>query len=118
MKVWVKRKRSFGRLGERQQLFTRNQIDLVEHQNFIVIDAREFRQDRVGLLVDTCLGVDQGADQIASWAPLHAVDTMARSSRRFRRKDSRRIDQNDLGVVSITIPRISARVVCTLRERS
>src|SRR4051812_3112367 len=52
----------------------------------------------------------------ASCAPLHAVVTMARSSRRLGEKmpgvSTRMICERP----SMTMPRISARVVCTLRE--
>src|ERR1700678_17396 len=52
----------------------------------------------------------------ASCAPLHAVDTMARSSRRFGRKIPGVSTRMICASFSITMPRISARVVCTLRE--
>src|SRR6516164_11636713 len=52
----------------------------------------------------------------ASWAPLQAVDTMARSSRRFGEKMPGVSTRMICVLPSITMPRISARVVCTLRE--
>src|SRR5882762_2753417 len=52
----------------------------------------------------------------ASCAPLHAVDTMARSSLRFGRKIPGVSTRMIWALFSITMPRISARVVCTLRE--
>src|SRR6202035_2507408 len=52
----------------------------------------------------------------ASCAPLHAVDTMARSSRRLGRKIPGVSTRMIWALSSITMPRISARVVCTLRE--
>src|SRR6516162_9816361 len=52
----------------------------------------------------------------ASWAPLQAVDTMARSSRRFGEKMPGVLTRMICALPSITMPRISARVVCTLRE--
>src|SRR5260370_25937775 len=52
----------------------------------------------------------------ASCAPLHAVDTMARSSRRFGAKMRGVSTRMICALFSITMPRISARVVCTLRE--
>src|SRR5882724_2804076 len=52
----------------------------------------------------------------ASCAPLQAVDTMARSSRRFGEKMPGVSTRMIWALFSITIPRISARVVCTLRE--
>src|SRR5271154_2770190 len=52
----------------------------------------------------------------ASCAPLHAVDTMARSSRRFGRKIPGVSTRMICALASMTMPRISARVVCTLRE--
>src|SRR6202161_938505 len=52
----------------------------------------------------------------ASCAPLHAVDTMARSSRRLGRKIPGVSTRMICAWLSITMPRISARVVCTLRE--
>src|SRR5580692_7043013 len=52
----------------------------------------------------------------ASWAPLHAVDTMARSSRRFGEKIPGVSTRMIWALFSITMPRIKARVVCTLRE--
>src|SRR6516162_7935412 len=52
----------------------------------------------------------------ASWAPLQAVDTMARSSRRFGEKMPGVSTRMICALPSITMPRISARVVCTLRE--
>src|ERR1700733_11547816 len=52
----------------------------------------------------------------ASCAPLHAVDTMARSSRRFGRKIPGVSTRMICALFSITMPRIRARVVCTLRE--
>src|SRR3984893_16627554 len=52
----------------------------------------------------------------ASCAPLHAVDTMARSSRRFGEKMPGVSTRMIWALSSITMPRISARVVCTLRE--
>src|SRR6478672_24254 len=52
----------------------------------------------------------------ASCAPLQAVDTMARSSRRFGKKMPGVSTRMICALSSITMPRISARVVCTLRE--
>src|SRR5882757_1252359 len=52
----------------------------------------------------------------ASWAPLQAVLTMARSSRRFGRKMPGVSTRMIWAWFSITMPRISARVVCTLRD--
>src|ERR1700743_1286257 len=52
----------------------------------------------------------------ASCAPLHAVDTMARSSRRFGAKMPGVSTRMICDFPSIAMPRISARVVCTLRE--
>src|SRR5579863_9158337 len=52
----------------------------------------------------------------ASCAPLQAVDTIARSSRRFGRKIPGVSTRMICAWFSITMPRISARVVCTLRE--
>src|ERR1700730_7852609 len=52
----------------------------------------------------------------ASCAPLQAVDTMARSSRRFGEKIPGVSTRMIWALFSITMPRISARVVCTLRE--
>src|ERR1700684_3035063 len=52
----------------------------------------------------------------ASCAPLQAVDTIARSSRRFGRKIPGVSTRMICALLSITMPRISARVVCTLRE--
>src|SRR5580658_11197906 len=52
----------------------------------------------------------------ASCAPLHAVDTMARSNRRLGRNIPGVSTRMICALFSITMPRISARVVCTLRE--
>src|SRR4030081_1059986 len=52
----------------------------------------------------------------ASWAPLHAVDTMARSSLRLGEKMPGVSTRMICAWLSIKMPRISARVVCTLRE--
>src|SRR6266851_2461643 len=52
----------------------------------------------------------------ASCAPLHAVDTMARSSLRLGRKIPGVSTRMIWALLSITMPRINARVVCTLRE--
>src|SRR5947209_1691168 len=52
----------------------------------------------------------------ASCAPLHAVDTMARSSRRLGRKIPGVSTRISCASFSMTMPRMSARVVCTLRE--
>src|SRR2546429_3961862 len=52
----------------------------------------------------------------ASRAPLHAVDTIARSSRRFGEKIPGVSTKMICALFSITMPRIRARVVCTLRE--
>src|ERR1700716_2619554 len=52
----------------------------------------------------------------ASWAPLHAVDTMARSNLRLGRKIPGVSTRMIWALFSITMPRIRARVVCTLRE--
>src|ERR1700682_6289910 len=52
----------------------------------------------------------------ASCAPLHAVDTMARSSLRLGRKIPGVSTRMICALFSLTMPRISARVVCTLRE--
>src|SRR5437870_10950719 len=52
----------------------------------------------------------------ASWAPLQAVETMARSSLRFGEKMPGVSTRMICALSSITMPRISARVVCTLRE--
>src|SRR6267154_3115847 len=52
----------------------------------------------------------------ASCAPLQAVDTMARSRRRFGETMPGVSTRMICALFSITMPRISARVVCTLRE--
>src|ERR1700736_174364 len=52
----------------------------------------------------------------ASCAPLQAVDTMARSSLRLGRKIPGVSTRMIWALLSMTMPRISARVVCTLRE--
>src|SRR6516225_9436882 len=52
----------------------------------------------------------------ASWAPLQAVDTIARSSRRLGQKMPGVSTRMIWAWFSTTMPRISARVVCTLRE--
>src|SRR5258708_4244007 len=52
----------------------------------------------------------------ASCAPLHAVDTIARSSRRFGGKIPGVSTRMICAFFSITMPRVRARVVCTLRE--
>src|SRR6202162_903192 len=52
----------------------------------------------------------------ASCAPLHAVDTMARSNLRLGRKIPGVSTRMIWALFSITMPRINARVVCTLRE--
>src|SRR5215212_1585947 len=52
----------------------------------------------------------------ASWAPLQAVETMARSSLRFGEKMPGVSTRMIWALSSITMPRIRARVVCTLRE--
>src|SRR5579859_942708 len=52
----------------------------------------------------------------ASCAPLQAVDTMARSSRRLGKKIPGVSTRIICARFSITMPRISARVVCTLRD--
>src|SRR5262245_25961242 len=52
----------------------------------------------------------------ASWAPLHAVETMARSSLRLGEKMPGVSTRMICALSSITMPRIKARVVCTLRE--
>src|SRR4051794_10167498 len=52
----------------------------------------------------------------ASCAPLQAVETMARSSLRLGRKIPGVSTRMICALFSITMPRIRARVVCTLRE--
>src|SRR3954454_17953092 len=52
----------------------------------------------------------------ASCAPLHAVETMARSSRRLGENIPGVSTRMICALSSMTMPRISARVVCTLRE--
>src|SRR5450631_930779 len=52
----------------------------------------------------------------ASCAPLQAVDTIARSSLRLGRKMPGVSTRMIWALLSMTMPRISARVVCTLRE--
>src|SRR2546430_6040301 len=52
----------------------------------------------------------------ASCAPVHAVSTMARSSRRFGAKMPGVSTSTSCALFSTRMPRISARVVCTLRE--
>src|SRR5579864_7426270 len=52
----------------------------------------------------------------ASWAPLQAVDTIARSSLRLGSKIPGVSTRMICALPSTTMPRISARVVCTLRE--
>src|ERR1700749_4303115 len=52
----------------------------------------------------------------ASCAPLQAVETMARSSRRFGAKIPGVSTRMICDLPSMALPRISARVVCTLRE--
>jgi len=90
-----------GGLGQRQQLFARDQVDLVQHQDFRMLNGRKLAQDRIRLLVETCLGVEQHADEIGIMRPLHAVDTMARSSRRFGAK----------------MPGVSTRMICAFVSR-
>src|SRR4051812_1253776 len=52
----------------------------------------------------------------ASWAPLQAVETMARSSLRLGEKIPGVSTRMIWALSSITMPRIRARVVCTFRE--
>ena len=58
-----------GGLGERQQLFALNQIDLVQHQDFLVLDARQFGEDRVGFFVDAFARIEQHANQVGVMRP-------------------------------------------------
>ena len=55
------------------------------------------------------------ATRSASRAPPQAVSTIARSSRRLRREDAGRVDEDDLRAGrTMAMPRTSDRVVCTL----
>jgi len=58
-----------GGLGKPQQFFPRNQVDLVQHQDFLVINGRELGEDRVGFLVDPRSRVEQHTDQIGVMRP-------------------------------------------------
>src|ERR1700736_6040351 len=58
-----------GALGQRQQFFARNQIDLVEHQNSLVTNGRHLGEDGVGFLVNAFARIKQHADQIGVMRP-------------------------------------------------
>ena len=71
----------------------------------------------VGLLVESRLGVEQHADEVGVMRPAPGGRDHGAVEPALRREDAGRVDQDDLRVVlRSTMPRISARVVCTLRE--
>lgn len=88
-----------GLLRQRKKLFTRYQVDLVQHQNFGVIDCRQFGQDHVRLVVDTGAGIQQHADEIGVMCAAPRGRDHGTVEPSLRRKDSGRIDENDLCIV-------------------
>ena len=99
MKVSSKAQAVVGGLGQRQQFFARHQVDLVQHQDFRVRTVASFVQDRLGLLVDAALGVEQHADEIGVMraAPCRRHHRAVEPA--LGREDAGRIDQDDLRVV-------------------
>ena len=117
MKVCAKAQAVIGGLGQRQQLFARHQIDLVQHQDFLVLDGRELGR-----------GSRRPPRRSRPWrrAARRRDRRRAPRSRRSTPWRGRAVASAEkmpgvstrmiCALFSITMPRISARVVCTLRE--
>ena len=85
-------------LGQLEQRFLGAGVDLVEHQQLAlgpVLQRFEQRLEFVAALLDRASTTSRIAS--ASCAPSQAALTIARSSRRLRREDARRVGQDDLG---------------------
>ena len=115
MKVASNFARAFGVLRQRQQLRLVGDIDLVEDQHLRLAHLAELAEDRVRSR-RRCPSVASisTATRSASCAPLQAVVTMARSSRRFGAKMPGVSTKMSCALPAIAMPRTSARVVCTL----
>ena len=88
-----------GGLGKRQQFFARDQVDLVQHQDFLVINGCQPGEDRVGFLVNAFARIEQHADQIGIVRPTPCRRHHRAVEPPLRREDSGGVDQNDLRVV-------------------
>ena len=99
MNVASNASRSLARLRQREQRFARDRVDLVDDQEFRMLDLVQPVENGVRLLVDPFPGVEQQTDEIGV--------VRAAPGRRHhrpvepppRRKDARRVDQDDLRLV-------------------
>ena len=64
-----------------------------------MLDRRELLQDRVGLLVDAGLRIEQHADEVGVMGAAPGGGDHGAVEPSFGREDAGRIDQNDLGIV-------------------
>ncbi len=85
-----------GLLGERQQLGLLHQIDLVEDQELARRDVAEPAEDRVGLLVDAALGVDQQRHDVGVMRPAPGRRHHGAVEPAARRENARRVDEDEL----------------------
>jgi hypothetical protein len=92
-----------------------DQVDLVEDQDLSAAPPAAWRGSP-RLLVEPLRASIRTQTTSASCAPPQADVTMARSSRRFGRKMPGVSTKTICASPSMAMPRISARVVCTLRE--
>ena len=99
MKVSANFKPLVGGLRQLQQLFLVDNIDLVDDQQFGMIDGRHLAEDRLGLLVDPLAGVEQHADEVGVMRPAPGGRHHGAIEPSLRHEDAGRIDQDDLGVV-------------------
>ncbi len=88
-----------GRFRQREQLFARHEIDLVQDQDLLVMDRLDLFQDRVGLVVDAGFGIEQHADEIGVMRAAPGRRHHGAVEPTLRREDAGGVDQNDLRVV-------------------
>src|SRR5665647_922018 len=116
MKVWAKPSRSLAALASASSFSRGTRSILFSTRTFSCLTVATLARIASASSSIPALASSSTLTRSASCAPLHAVDTMARSSLRLGEKIPGVSTRMICALFSITIPRISARVVCTLRE--
>ena len=80
----------------REQRRLVDQIDLVDEEDLGLRDVREPRKDRLGLLIETALGVDQHGDDVGVVGAGPGVRDHGAVEPALGRKDARRVDEDEL----------------------
>ena len=97
MKVASNLRRVVRRLRQRQQLRLLDQIDLVEDQHLRLPDLFELLQQRLGVVVEARLGVDQHRDDVGVVRAAPGGRHHGAVEPPPRRENSRRVEEHELG---------------------